>query len=228
MAKPVAIFSFAQETKSMSTSKDLHNNRRNYTKHELTEYKISPNPYEQFGWWLQDATQDGIIEPNAMALSTASKSGKPSSRIVLLKAFDENGFIFYTNYHSRKGKEISENNAASLLFFWDKLERQVRIEGTIQKIEVHLSEKYFSERPYESRLSAIVSEQSEEVPSREYLEDRLEEVKQQGEVKRPENWGGYILKADYFEFWQGRASRLHDRIIFDLENNAWKIKRLAP
>ncbi len=212
----------------MSASKDLHNNRRNYTKHELTEHEISPNPFEQFGWWLEDASNDGIMEPNAMTLSTATKDGKPSSRIVLLKAFDENGFIFYTNYHSRKGRELSENNAASLLFFWDKLERQVRIEGTIEKIEAHLSEKYFSERPYESRLSAIVSEQSEEVPSREYLEDRLEEVKQQGEIKRPENWGGYILKAEYFEFWQGRASRLHDRIVFDLENGAWKIKRLAP
>ena len=212
----------------MSASKDLHNNRRNYTKYELTGHKISPNPYEQFGWWLEEATETEMIEPNAMTLSTATKNGKPSSRIVLLKAFDENGFIFYTNYHSRKGKEISENPFACMLFFWDRLERQIRIEGTIEKIEVHLSEKYFSERPYESRLSAIVSEQSEEIPSREYLEDRLEALKQTGETKRPEHWGGYILKADYFEFWQGRASRLHDRIVYDLENGAWKLKRLAP
>lgn len=212
----------------MSSSKDLHDNRRNYTKHELTEKKISPNPYEQFGWWLEDATNDGILEPNAMTLSTATKDGKPSSRIVLLKAFSEEGFIFYTNYHSRKGKEISENNSAALLFFWDKLERQVRLEGTIEKIEAHLSEKYFASRPFESKLSAIVSEQSEEIPSREFLEDKLEALKESGETNRPENWGGYILKADYFEFWQGRASRLHDRMVYELENGAWKIKRLAP
>ncbi len=212
----------------MSSSKDLHDNRRNYTKHELTEKKISPNPYEQFGWWLEDATNDGMLEPNAMTLSTATKEGKPSSRIVLLKAFSEEGFIFYTNYHSRKGKEISENNSAALLFFWDKLERQVRLEGTIEKIEAHLSEKYFASRPFESKLSAIVSEQSEEIPSREYLEDRLEALKESGEINRPASWGGYILKTDQFEFWQGRASRLHDRIVYELENGAWKIKRLAP
>lgn len=212
----------------MPISKDLHNNRRNYTKHELTEKKISPNPYEQFGWWLEEAGENEIIEPNAMTLSTATQNGKPSSRIVLLKAFDENGFIFYTNYHSRKGKEISENPQAALLFFWDKLERQIRIEGKLEKIEAHLSETYFTSRPFESKLSAIVSEQSEEIPSREYLEDRLYALQQSGETKRPEHWGGYILKASYFEFWQGRASRLHDRIVYDLKNSAWKIKRLAP
>jgi pyridoxamine 5'-phosphate oxidase len=212
----------------MSASKDLHDKRRNYIKHELTERKISPNPYEQFGWWLEDATNDGVLEPTAMVLSTATKSGKPSSRVVLLKAFDENGFVFYTNYHSRKGREISENNSGCLLFFWDKMERQVRIEGTFEKTEAHLSEKYFSSRPFESRLSAIVSEQSEEIPSREYLEDKLLRVQQSGEIKRPEHWGGYILKADYFEFWQGRASRLHDRIVYVSEDGAWKIKRLAP
>lgn len=212
----------------MSFSKDLHNSRRNYTRHELTENNISPNPFEQFGWWLQDAANDEIIEPNAMALSTATADGKPSSRMVLLKSFDENGFTFYTNYHSRKGKELTTNKFASLLFFWDKLERQVRIEGVVEKIEVHLSKNYFSERPYESKLSAIVSEQSEEIPSREYLEDKLEALKRSGSVEHPAYWGGYILKPDYFEFWQGRASRLHDRIVFTLENNAWKIKRLAP
>lgn len=212
----------------MSSSKDLHDSRRNYTKHELTEKKISPNPYEQFGWWLEDATDDGILEPNAMTLSTATKEGKPSSRIVLLKAFSEEGFIFYTNYHSRKGKEISENNSAALLFFWDKLERQIRLEGTIEKIEAHLSEKYFASRPFESKLSAIVSEQSEEIPSREFLEDKLEALKESGTTNRPENWGGYILKTNYFEFWQGRASRLHDRIVYEMERGSWKIKRLAP
>lgn len=209
--------------------KDLHNNRRNYTKHELTEDKLSPNPFEQFGWWFEDATNEGLVEPNAMTLATADATGKPSARIVLMKKFDEEGFVFYTNYHSRKGKDISGNDHAALLFYWDKLERQVRIEGVIEKVDVSLSEEYFSSRPYESRLSAIVSEQSEEIPNRQFLEDRLEKVKKEGSTKRPEHWGGYILKPNYFEFWQGRASRLHDRLVFKRnETGAWKIARLAP
>jgi pyridoxamine 5'-phosphate oxidase len=211
------------------TGKDLHSNRRNYTKHELTEDKLSPNPFEQFGWWFEDATNEGLVEPNAMTLATADNTGKPSARIVLLKKFDEEGFVFYTNYHSRKGKDISGNDHAALLFYWDKLERQVRIEGVIEKVDVSLSEEYFSSRPYESRLSAIVSEQSEEIPNRQFLEDRLEKVKKEGSIKRPEHWGGYILKPNYFEFWQGRASRLHDRLVFKRnETGAWKIARLAP
>lgn len=211
------------------TGKDLHSNRRNYTKHELTEDKLSPNPFEQFGWWFEDATNEGLVEPNAMTLATADNTGRPSARIVLLKKFDEEGFVFYTNYHSRKGKDISGNDHAALLFYWDKLERQVRIEGVIEKVDVSLSEEYFSSRPYESRLSAIVSEQSEEIPNRQFLEDRLEKVKKEGSIKRPEHWGGYILKPNYFEFWQGRASRLHDRLVFKRnETGAWKIVRLAP
>lgn len=211
------------------SSKDLHGHRRNYTLHELTEDKISPNPYEQFGWWFEDAGKAEILEPNAMVLSTATKDGKPSSRVVLLKSYNETGFMFYTNYHSRKGRELTENNQACLLFFWDKLERQIRIEGTIEKTPTHLSEEYFSTRPYESRLSAIVSEQSEEIPSRRFLEDKLERLKQEGSIHRPEHWGGYLLRANYFEFWQGRASRLHDRIVYQLSgNNSWRIKRLAP
>ncbi|MBL0310363.1 MAG: pyridoxamine 5'-phosphate oxidase [Bacteroidetes bacterium] len=213
----------------MSTSKDLHDYRRNYTLHELTEDKISPNPYEQFGWWFEDAGNGDVLEPNAMILSTATKEGKPSSRVVLLKSFDENGFVFYTNYHSKKGRDLSENNQASLLFFWEKLERQVRIEGTVEKLETHLSEEYFASRPYESRLGAMVSEQSEEIPSRKFLEDKLEKLKQADHVQRPEHWGGFVLKPNYFEFWQGRASRLHDRIVYTSDlDEAWKIKRLSP
>lgn len=212
----------------MAPSKNLHNERRNYILHELTEDRISPNPFEQFHWWFEDAGKAEIKEPNAMVLATASKQGQPAARMVLLKAYDENGFVFYTNYHSRKGKEIDENPFASLLFYWDVLERQVRIEGTLEKVDVKLSEEYFSARPYESRLSAIVSNQSEEIPSRQFLEDKLEAVKNAGSVHRPEHWGGYLLKVNYFEFWQGRASRLHDRIAYALENGAWKIKRLAP
>jgi pyridoxamine 5'-phosphate oxidase len=212
----------------MSLSKDLSNHRQNYHKHELTEEKISPNPYEQFGWWFEDATNSGIKEPNAMVLATVGANLQPSTRMVLLKSFDENGFIFYTNYHSRKGREIENNKRVSILFFWDILERQVRIEGTAEKIKAELSENYFAVRPFESRLSAIVSEQSEEIPSRQYLEDKLEELRNSGVVKRPEHWGGYIIKANYFEFWQGRASRLHDRIVYESENGTWRIKRLAP
>jgi pyridoxamine 5'-phosphate oxidase len=212
----------------MSSSKDLHHHRRNYERHELTEDKISPNPFEQFGWWFEDASQGEIIEPNAMVLSTVSAEGKPSSRVVLLKAFDENGFVFYTNYKSKKGQNITENPHACLLFYWDKLERQVRIEGKVEKIAVQLSEQYFSARPYESRLSAVVSDQSEEITNRAFLEDKLLAIQNAGVVKRPEHWGGYIIHPNYFEFWQGRASRLHDRIVYELENGSWKIKRLAP
>lgn len=210
------------------SSKDIHQQRRNYQLHELTEGKISTNPYSQFHDWFEDASNAGLMEPNAMVLSTAAKNGRPSSRVVLLKAFGKDGFVFYTNYHSRKGRELEENNQACLLFFWDKLERQVRIEGRVERIEANLSEEYFSSRPYESRLSAIVSEQSEEIPSRQYLEDKLEELRRIGSAPRPAYWGGYILKPDYFEFWQGRASRLHDRIVYKLLNTSWKIKRLAP
>jgi pyridoxamine 5'-phosphate oxidase len=212
----------------MPSSKDLHGHRRNYQLDELTKDKVSLNPFLQFGHWFNEATDSEIIEPNAMALSTATPQGRPSSRIVLLKAFSEDGFVFYTNYHSKKGHQLADNPQVALLFFWDKLERQVRIEGTVQKIEAHLSDQYFSSRPYESRLSAIVSEQSEEIPNRQFLEDKLEELRKNESINRPENWGGYIVKPDYFEFWQGRASRLHDRLVYELEGNSWKIKRLAP
>ena len=212
----------------MPIEKDLSHQRRNYEKHELVEGSIAQNPFEQFANWYEDAGKDEVLEPNAMTLATATKTGKPSARIVLLKGFNENGFVFYTNYHSRKGAEITANNQAALLFYWDVMERQIRIEGTLEKVHVHLSEEYFSSRPFESRLSAIVSEQSQEIPNRQFLEDRLEQVRNAGVVKRPENWGGYILKPDYFEFWQGRPSRLHDRIVYANENGAWAIKRLAP
>ena len=212
----------------MAIQHDLHHNRRNYTLHELTEQTISPNPFEQFAWWYQDATKSNIHEPNAMTLATATAAGQPSARIVLLKFFDENGFVFYTNYLSRKGREAGQNPQVALLFFWDELERQVRIEGRVEKIEAKLSEQYFEARPYESQLSAIVSEQSAEIPNRQVLEEKLEALRQSGFVKRPEHWGGYVVKPHYFEFWQGRASRLHDRIVYVLENGAWRIKRLAP
>jgi pyridoxamine-phosphate oxidase len=212
----------------MPVSKNLSNHRRNYVKHELTEKNVSANPFEQFGQWFEDAGKAEVLEPNAMTLATATKAGKPSARIVLLKSFSERGMVFYSNYHSRKGHELSENNQATLLFYWDIMERQIRIEGVIERVEVSLSEEYFASRPYESQLSAVVSEQSSVVPSRQFLEGKLEEVRNAGMVKRPANWGGYILKPNYFEFWQGRANRLHDRIVYQHEGGVWNIKRLAP
>ena len=212
----------------MSLGKDLSNQRRNYVKHELIEGTVSANPFEQFAHWFADAGKGEVIEPNAMTIATATATGKPSARIVLLKAFSETGFVFYTNYHSRKGNELEENNQAAILFYWDVMERQIRIEGTIEKVELKLSEEYFASRPLESRLSAIVSEQSEVIPSRKFLEDKLEELRKTGVAKRPVSWGGYILKPNYFEFWQGRANRLHDRIAYQLENGDWVMKRLAP
>jgi pyridoxamine-phosphate oxidase len=212
----------------MSVSKDLSDHRRNYVKHELIEKNVAANPFEQFAHWFEDAGKSGLIEPNAMTLATSTKKGKPSARIVLLKSFSEKGLVFYTNYHSRKGHELSDNNQATILFYWDIMERQVRIEGTIEQVEVSMSEEYFASRPFESRLSAVVSEQSSVVPSRQFLESKLEDVRNAGVVNRPANWGGYILKPDYFEFWQGRANRLHDRIVYLHENDNWNIKRLAP
>ena len=211
----------------MTSSKDLHNSRLNYTKSELIETNISTNPFAQFGTWL-DTALTVMQEPNAMILSTVASSGVPSSRVVLLKAFNANGFVFYTNYLSRKGNEIAANNKAALLFFWDALEQQVRIEGTLEKTDAQQSESYFLSRPYESQLSAIVSPQSQEISSRSYLEDKLEALKNTDGLKCPENWGGYILKPTYFEFWQGRANRLHDRIVYEELDGNWNIKRLAP
>ena len=212
----------------MSVSKDLSNERRNYIKHELIEKNVATNPFELFAQWFDDAGKSEVLEPNAMTLATATSAGKPSARIVLLKSFSEEGLVFYTNYGSRKGSEISENQQGAILFYWDVMERQIRIEGTITKVEAKISDSYFSSRPAESQLSAIVSEQSQVIPSRQFLEDKLVEVRNTGVTKRPVNWGGYILQPNYFEFWQGRANRLHDRLVYELENGSWKLKRLAP
>ncbi len=212
----------------MDLAKDLSNQRRNYIKHELVEGTVSSNPFEQFAQWFDDAGKAEVIEPNAMTIATATAAGKPSARVVLLKAFSEHGFVFYTNYHSRKGNELAENNQAAILFYWDAMERQIRIEGTIEKVDLKLSEAYFESRPFESRLSAMVSEQSQVIPSRKFLEDKLEALRNTGVAKKPANWGGYILKPHYFEFWQGRANRLHDRIAYQLKNDVWVMRRLAP
>jgi len=205
----------------------LHHHRKTYDKAELIESTILSNPIAQFRSWYQDTLDSEILEANAMTLATASNDGKPSARIVLLKEFGENGFVFYTNYSSRKGKEIEENPQVELLFFWDILERQVRIEGRIEKLPKAVSEEYFYSRPIESQTGAIVSQQSTVIPSREFLEQKLADFKKE-EIKMPDSWGGYLIIPFKIEFWQGRPSRLHDRILYTLEQNQWKIERLSP
>lgn len=210
---------------------ELDNIRREYKKGNLSESEVKPKPIDQFAQWMDDALQFVPDDPTAMILSTVSISGMPSSRIVLLKDFKEEGFTFFTNYGSRKGKEIFSNPNASILFYWKELERQIRIEGRVQKTDSEVSTNYFDSRPIESKVAANVSEQSTEISSREGLDEsfkRLTEYYNQQPIVRPENWGGYILSPIYFEFWQGRENRMHDRIVYELEKDDWKIKRLAP
>lgn len=206
---------------------DLHHHRTTYNKSELREDIINPNPFEQFKVWFADVQQSSIREANAMVIATATANGKPSARIVLLKEITDKGFVFYTNYGSRKGQEIDQNPHAQILFFWDELERQVRIEGTIEKISAEASDKYFYSRPIESQYGAMVSNQSSVVPNREYLEEKMKAIQGSPAVK-PENWGGYILEPTYFEFWQGRPSRLHDRISYTAHADSWVTARLSP
>jgi len=207
----------------------LSNLRKNYEKGELIENKINSNPFKQFEIWFEDVLNHKIYEPNAMILAT-SYENKPSARVVLLKGFDETGFKFYTNYNSRKGKQLSLNPNAALLFYWMELERQVRIEGKIEKLSREESLIYFNSRPLESRLGALASNQSEVIPDRTFLEKKYSEVKEKygDNPPMPENWGGYKLIPELFEFWQGRPNRLHDRIVYEKISESWKIYRLSP
>lgn len=212
---------------------ELENLRQNYIKHEFTEALAHASPYAQFKQWFDEASLAGVVEPNAMALATATPNGHPSLRMVLLKGFaEEAGFVFYTNYQSRKGQELGQNPAAALLFWWPQLERQVRIEGQVLPAPAAISDAYFRNRPAESRLGAVASPQSQVIESREALEERyrlLQEEFPYGNVSRPEHWGGYILQPNYFEFWQGRSSRLHDRIAYTPQaDGQWLRQRLAP
>lgn len=205
--------------------------RKEYTRHTLDEKDVAVSPFEQFNKWLQEALHSDIPEPTAMNLATVGANGRPSARIVLLKHVDS-GFVFFTNYNSRKGADLQHNPFAALTFHWVEMERQVRIEGRVERVESALSDEYFNSRPLMSRIGAIASEQSRPLPNREVLENRMRALGAEYVDKippRPQNWGGYRLIPDYFEFWQGRRSRLHDRIVYEPANNGmWKIYRLAP
>ena len=214
----------------MSSDKSISQIRREYGISNLSESSLKNDPLEQFKIWFDEALKSDFPDPNAMVLSTASLNGMPSSRVVLLKHYDNRGLVFYTNYESRKGKELSENPKASLLFFWDKLERQVRFNGRIEKITSAESEEYFETRDYTSKLGAWASRQSQTLPSRFTLMRNVVKImaKYKNNVPLPEFWGGYRLIPEQIEFWQGRKSRLHDRFQFDKTADGWKVDRLYP
>jgi pyridoxamine 5'-phosphate oxidase len=205
--------------------------RHDFSKQTLDEKDVHKNPVIQFSKWFTEAVDAKVNEPNAMTVCTATLDGKPSARILLLRNFDDDGFVFYTNYQSRKGEEIDKNPNAALLFFWPELERQIRIEGILSKQNSEDSDMYFKSRPRTSKLGAWTSAQSKVLASRKVLDEEYEKLSKKfpgEEIPRPEHWGGYILKPFSVEFWQGRPSRLHDRILYTKENDAWKIERLAP
>lgn len=213
--------------------KDLSNLRLVYSLGELLEKDLRENPLEQFQqWFLQAQQSDTVQEPNAMSVATIGLDGFPKTRVVLLKRFTDEGFIFYTNYNSEKGKAILANPNICLSFFWPVLERQIIIKGTAEKLPTNLSDGYFQSRPRGSQLGSIVSQQSEVVPSREYLQEQLSSLEKEMEekpLKRPAHWGGFLVRPISLEFWQGRPNRLHDRIRYTLQADYdWKIERLSP
>ena len=212
---------------------DLTSLRLDYTAQSLDEYEVDADPVRQFSIWFDQTVAAQLREPNAMTLATASSDGTPSARIVLLKEFDERGFVFYTNYQSQKGRELEENPRAALVFFWNDLERQVRVQGAVGKVSREESEAYFKVRPVKSRFGAAVSPQSKAIPGRKWLEERMASLETEfGDAGPacPEQWGGYRLAPQTIEFWQGRRSRLHDRVLYTrgTPGGLWKISRLAP
>ena len=206
--------------------------RQHYQSDILSIDNTANNPLDQFESWFNDALESGILEPNAMTLCTVSPQGYPQGRIVLLKGFSEEGFRFFTNYGSSKGNDLKHNPRASLVFFWDKLQRQVRISGPVEKLSEEASSAYFNKRPVESQLGAIASPQSQVIPSRKVLSDSLEQAKLDHQstqkITKPKHWGGYLVMPTTYEFWQGQPSRLHDRIVYHKEENKWTKSRLAP
>ena len=206
--------------------------REDYRAKTLTINEINDNPFLQFQQWFQDALDSKIKETNAMTIATVNSNGQPSARIVLLKGFDERGFIFYTNYNSKKGQELAINPKIAAVFFWKELERQIRIEGTTKKISRTASLAYFQSRPKGSQIGAWASPQSQVIVNRTILENNVtalqEKYKEANQLPIPEHWGGYIIQPSLIEFWQGRSSRLHDRINYTLADGKWKIERLAP
>lgn len=218
----------------MSEQNNIADLRKDYNKSELLETDVATNPLVQFKQWFQIAMDSNILEPTAMQIATVSSSGQPSMRTVLLKGINEQGIIFYTNYNSRKGQELANNNKIAVHFFWDVLEKQVRMEGIAERISEQASDQYFNSRPKGSRIGAWASPQSSVIDDRAVLRQNVDQLNQQyqhtDQVPRPPHWGGYVVKAHYFEFWQGRSSRLHDRICYtyQIQNNSWQIQRLAP
>jgi pyridoxamine 5'-phosphate oxidase len=208
----------------------LRDIRKQYLFASLDENNVLPNPFDQFQLWLQDAIESEQLEPTAMILSTVDEHLQPHSRVVLLKEFTHDSFVFYTNYEGHKAQQIAKNNRVSLVFFWPALERQVRLEGTVEKISDILSTSYFKTRPLDSQLGAWASPQSQLIRSSDFLEQQFKYYQQKfgNEVPKPPHWGGYTVKPFSIEFWQGRPNRLHDRLLFTKDPVEWKISRLAP
>lgn len=209
----------------------IKNFRQDYTKHQLLENCVGTDPFIQFGIWLHEAFENGDETANAFTLSTVNQLNQPSSRVVLLRDVSHGGFTFFTNYASHKGQDIEKNKHVSILFFWKELQRQVRIEGTVELLSEEESTTYFKSRPRESQLASLASQQSQTIANREELEQFVTNVTTlyaNKEVPKPNHWGGYVVIPTKIEFWQGRASRLHDRLLFTNQNTSWKIERLSP
>lgn len=211
----------------------LNQIRHEFTKQTLDEDSVTENPMELYAKWFEEAVGSQILDPKAIVISTVNLEGKPSSRVVYVRGIKDDGFLFYTNYNSQKGKELENNPNVAINIFWAELERQIRAEGVVEKLSAEESDAYFAARPRESQIGAWASDQSEQLTDRKELEKKFDtfraKFKDEEKIPRPPHWGGYIIKCDYFEFWQGRASRLHDRIFYSKEkDNNWKIGRLSP
>ena len=215
----------------MSDVNKISELREDYREDGLFEPEMHPNPIEQFNRWMQEALDADVQQPNALTLSTATLQGRPSARVVLLKHVQEEGFVFFTNYESQKSKELDTNPLASMVFTWLPLSRQIRVEGKVVRVETGVSDEYFKKRPRGSQIGAWASQQSKPLSGREELErafDEVEKAYREKEIPRPDHWGGYMLMPERIEFWQGRPSRLHDRIVYEKRDSEWDLKRLFP